>query len=447
MKRKLLIASAAVVPLSVLIGAVILARPVFAPSEETRTAMATMPAETAEAPVTDDITTPAPTAAPTAASEPETTAPLVETTPPEGAVLTAKPVEVYTALTLGQLLEDTNVQLANGDTTLDTSLTGTFEVTVSYTYEGKSYAHPLSYTVEDTTAPLLLNAGWGAVVEQGETFALTQHVGYADNYDPVPILTYTGTVDTNVCGVYPLTATVTDASGNATSWELSIEVVEEEITPPDNASRLSFDSFTQQYAGENVRFGIDVSKWQGDIDFEAVKAAGCSFVIMRMGHYYDEIVMDEYYLANMEKARAAGLEVGVYLYTTANTEEEVRENARWIAEQLDGQPLDFPVVFDWESFSRFQQYAMSIHDLNCLFEIFAEEMEQYGYSAMLYGSKNYLNNFWYDHDDHPVWLAHYTDRTDYAGDYVMWQMSSRGRIDGITGDVDLNILYTDPEMD
>ncbi|MGN0612292.1 MAG: GH25 family lysozyme, partial [Porcipelethomonas sp.] len=230
------------------------------------------------------------------------------------------------------------------------------------------------------------------------------------------------------------------------SWELTVEVTDNIPVYEDNNTRLSFDSLKQQYGETGVKFGIDVSKWQGDIDYEAVKNAGCSFVIMRIGHYYDEIGMDEYYKANMDAAKAAGLDVGVYIYTTANTTEEIKENAAWIAEQLDGQPLDFPVVFDWEDFSNFQQYEMSINDLNELFELFASEMEKYGYSSMLYSSKNFLNNFWYEQTEYPVWLAHYTDKTTYAGDYVMWQMSCFGRIDGIEGDVDFNILYTDRSL-
>ena len=151
--------------------------------------------------------------------------------------------------------------------------------------------------------------------------------------------------------------------------------------------------------------------------------------------------MDEYYLRNIAAAKDAGLEVGVYLYTIANTEEEIRQNASWIAEQLDGMELDFPVAFDWERFGNFQQFGMSIRDLNELFLLFAEEMEGYGYSAMLYSSKTYLENFWYVQQGYPVWLAHYTSETDYAGEYILWQRSCRGRIDGIDTDVDFNILY------
>lgn len=399
--------------------------------EDILAVIATVPAETT-AEITEPVTT---------------TDPEIFHEPPENAVLAVSDsVEVYDEITLSELLTDTNVQLENGGTVVDTSETGNFDIEISYTFDGRMYEHAISYSVADTTPPVLLNSGWNAVVERGDTFDLNNYVGFADNYDRSPTLTYTGYVDTNVCGIYPITAAASDFSGNTTSWELSIEVVDEIPVPPDNNARLSFDSLTQQYAGDNVRFGIDVSTWQGDIDFEAVSAAGCSFVIMRIGYYYDELTMDSYYLDNMAKAKAAGLDVGVYIYTTANSEEEILENARWIAENLGGQELDFPVAFDWENFSNFQKYEMSIHDLNNYFELFADEMEKYGYSAMLYSSKNFLNNFWYDHSEYPVWLAHYTDETDYTGEYSMWQMSCFGRINGIAGDVDFNILYTDKPL-
>ncbi len=396
---------------------------------------------------TTEETLPDTTAAPTeAASETETPteAPTVPAEPPEEAILTVQEqIEVHSALTIAELFSETNVILEHDNDPVPTDTLGECEITISYLYDGVRYAHPVSYFVSDTTAPVLLNSGWGAEVVAGEAFDLEELVGYADNHDPAPVLTWTGSVDTGVIGSYPISATVTDSAGNATSWELTVEVVAEEITPEDNAPRLQFADFAASYGGEGKRLGIDVSKWQGDIDFEAVKAAGCSFVIMRMGYYYDDHEMDVYYEENMRKAQEAGLDVGVYLYTTANTEEEVRANAQWMLEILDGQELDFPVVFDWESFSNFQQYDMSIHDLNTLFTIFAEELESGGYSAMLYSSKNFLNNFWYEHGDFPIWLAHYTDATDYEGEYCLWQMSCRGRIPGITGDVDLNVLFTE----
>lgn len=295
----------------------------------------------------------------------------------------------------------------------------------------------------DTDPPILLNGGWGTTILQGTNFELSDYVGYADFYDAAPILTYTGIVNTDVCGTYPITATITDDAGNSYSWKLKITVVESLPSGGGGGTSpgLSFDSLIAKHSGEGIRFGIDVSRWQEEIDFEAVKAAGCSFVIMRIGHFNESITIDAYYHQNIVAAKAAGLDVGVYLYTTANTPDEIKANAAWVAKQLAGIKLDFPVAFDWERFGHFQEYQMSIRDLNELYILFDEEMQRYGYSTMLYSSKNYLENFWYVQKDYPVWLAHYTSETDYAGDYMLWQRSSRGRIDGITGDVDFNILY------
>ena len=393
-----------------------------------------------------------------AATTVSTTSVTVTTTVTTAAVTTTAPsspddiimagsesVEVYDVLTVGDYITDTNVELVDPDMLLDTSEIGQHVLSVPYIYDGRQFTNDITYTVTDTTPPLLLNSGWSPVHLRGTDFDLNDYVGFADNYDRSPTLTYTGSVDPNTNGDYPLTATATDSSGNSTSWDVTITVADIVPTPPDNNERINFSDFMERYAADNVRFGIDVSTWQGSIDFEAVRNAGCSFVIMRIGYYYSNITMDDYFQSNLAGALNAGLDVGVYIYTTDRSEDNVREHARWIAEQLGGTQLSFPVAFDWEEFGGFQKYGMNIHDLNEYYRIFSEELESYGYSAMLYSSKNFLNNFWSEESKalNPVWLAHFTDQTDYTGDYAIWQASSCGRIDGITGDVDLDILYTD----
>ena len=386
----------------------------------------------------------------TTATATETSATQTTTTEPVRQKITLKTagaVEVYDTVLLRDYITEPEIRLENKNSRLDTSKTGTVEQSVRFTYQGQSYTQNIRYQVVDTTPPLLLNGGYNTVIETGKPFDLNKCVGFGDNYDKSPRLTYTGQVDTAVPGKYPITATVTDAAGNKTSWDLTVTVADKLPTYTDTASRLSFSDFAEAYGGKNKRLGIDVSKWQGKINFEAVRDAGCQFVIMRIGHGRNSMEMDEYYRSNMAGAKAAGLDVGVYFYSTANTEKAVRQEARWIAENLKGEKLDFPVVFDWESFSNFQKYGMSIHDLNMLFEAFADELQKQGYSAMLYGSKNYLQNFWYPQKKYPVWLAHYTDQTDYLGDYAIWQMSCRGRIPGIAGDVDLDIQYMDVHLE
>lgn len=364
--------------------------------------------------------------------------------PPAEVILTAvDTVEVYEDMTIAEFITDTNAELQDVDKLIDVSELGEKKVKVKFTYGGKLYEKELKYNVVDTTEPVLLNSGWEPYAIADQPFDLNSMVGFVDNYDRSPTLTYEGVVDTSMIGSYPITATVTDSSGNSTSLDMTVLVLTEKPQPQDNNTRVSFSDFMSYYCYDNVSYGIDVSAWQTNVDYNAVKSEGCEFVIIRMGYCYDQIKMDDYYLQNMENATAAGLDVGVYFYTTANTEEKVREQARWILEQLDGRSLDYPIAFDWESWGQFQQYGMNIHDLNELFEIFCEEIEKGGYTAMLYSSKNFLNNFWENKNNRPVWLAHYVDETDYDGLFAIWQASAYGRIAGIEGDVDMNIRIND----
>lgn len=352
-------------------------------------------------------------------------------------------VPVYGEFSINSFITEANVVILNGDELLDTSETGKHSVTVKYSQGGDELEKKLTYMVEDTEAPVILNGGWNSYHRAGKEFDLNDYVGFADNYDSNPVLTYDGYIDPDTPGDYPLTACATDSSGNVTSWDLTISVVGSVPVPPDDRERVDFSDFAYIYGGDGIRLGIDVSTWQGEIDWEAVRNAGCQFAIIRIGYSYDSIVMDDRFYANIEGARAAGVDLSVYFYTTANTEDKIREQARWIADNLNGEAVDLPIGFDWEEFGSFQKYGMSIKQINDLYSLFAEEMAGYGYDTMLYSSKNFLNNVWNEHSKSisPVWLAHYVDGTDYEGDYSIWQQSSCGRIPGIYGDVDMNIMY------
>lgn len=372
----------------------------------------------------------------------------IDKNPPDSVIFeSSDSLEVYSDVKVSEFIIDTNTEILNSDEILDTSGLGHENITVIFRYEDKTYEKIISYEVVDTTEPLVLNSGWNPYVQVGKPFDLNSIVGFADNYDRQPVLSYTGEVDTETVGNYPITVTVTDSSGNSTSWDMSVLVLNEIPVPEDNNPRVNFTDFIEYYNYENVSYGIDVSAWQTNVDYEAVKADGCEFVLMRIGYCYDEIQMDDYYLQNIENADNAGLDIGVYFYTTANTEEKAREQARWIVEQLDGRELDYPIAFDWEEWACFQEYNMNVHDLNNIFNVFCDELEQNGYSGMLYSSKNFLNNFWENDMNYPVWLAHYIDETDYTGPFAIWQASAYGRISGIEGDVDMNIRINDISLD
>lgn len=392
-----------------------------------------------------ETTTQTSTATTVATTETTTTTVKIEdkVIPKEVYFETLDTVEVYDEVPLSELITDTNVTLLEPDKIIGTKKLGREGVKVRFEYEGEEYLGKVGYDVVDTTAPVVLNSGWNPYVKLDQPFNLSSLVGYVDNFDRSLDLSYTGEVDTSTIGRYDITATVTDDSGNSTSWDMAVYVLMDIPAPEDNNPRVNFTDFVDYYCYENVSYGIDVSAWQTNVDYEKVKAQGCEFVIMRMGYFYGDIVMDDYYQQNMENATNAGLDVGVYFYTTANTEDEAREQARWIVEQLDGRELDYPVAFDWEEWGQFQQYGMNVRDLNEIFEAFCDELEKNDYTGMLYSSKNFLNNFWTNKNNRPVWLAHYVDETDYDGQFAIWQASAYGRMDGIEGDVDMNIRIND----
>jgi len=310
---------------------------------------------------------------------------------------------------------------------------GLKEISEDYTF---------TYTVVDDVAPVVLNSGNGAIVQRGTEFNIDEVVGYADNADPSPKLSLEGSVDMSKNGSYPLHATVTDASGNSTEWDFTVTVADSVPAAQNDAAKVNFADFCGTYAGDGRSFGIDVSVFQGDIDFEAVKAAGCDFVIIRIGYSLDgERVEDTNFAQNYAAAKAAGLRIGVYFYSTDNSEEAARESADWIIEKLGGDSLDLPVAFDWEAFANFQTFGMSLLTLNDLYDVFADELKAAGYDCMLYGSRIPLETVWNDTDTRTIWLANYVDATEYTGSYLMWQQSCTGRIDGISGDVDMDILY------
>lgn len=302
--------------------------------------------------------------------------------------------------------------------------------------------YTLRYSVVDTVAPMI-HSGDGAVVERGTEFDLNAVVGYGDNADPEPEVKVDGEVDMSKNGSYPLHVTVTDASGNKTDWDLNVEVADSVPTYDDDRDRTAFSEFVNTYKGDGKTFGIDVSEWQGDIDFEAVKKAGCEFVIIRIGYNLDgEFNYDSKFEDNFKNAKAAGLKVGLYMFSYDNSAETLKAATDEVIKKLDGEKLDLPIAFDWEDFAEFQTYKMSFYDLNKLYDVFAKEMNAAGYDTMLYGSLIYLNNVWADKDTRPIWLAQYADKPDYKGPYMMWQASDTGRIDGIDGDVDMDILVT-----
>ena len=196
--------------------------------------------------------------------------------------------------------------------------------------------------------------------------------------------------------------------------------------------------------------GIDVSSFQGDINWQLVREDGVEFAFLRAGYrgYGEEgnIRADEKFEANYEGAHNAGIDVGVYFYSQAISVEEAIEEARFVLDKLNGRPLEYPIVFDWETVYTGSEEdvprteEVMPHTLTLSAIAFCETIRDAGYEAMIYTNKRQavLKYDMRQLANYPVWLAQYNTTLSYIYDFDIWQYGV-GTVDGIEGDVDLNI--------
>ena len=195
------------------------------------------------------------------------------------------------------------------------------------------------------------------------------------------------------------------------------------------------------------RLIIDVSSHNGEIDWDKVKGAGIDGVMIRLGYrgYGDAtIVEDDCFQKNIAGAKDAGLKVGVYFFSQATTPEEAIEEAEYVTKKIWGRGVTLPVAFDMEPFMGNERFIN--HDIKSKTEMadaFLKVISKFGYEPILYGNPTWLTN---DVDnskltEYPVWLAHYTFSTEWPYAFRMWQFTSQGRVSGINGDVDLNLIF------
>ena len=360
-------------------------------------------------------------------------------------------VPVYSKLKVKDLIASIDGKVITNKT-LNTEELGKQEV--SFVYKDKNNKEKrgvFTIDVVDEEKPLVwLSGSYSARV--GSDLNLEDEIFCADNYDSNPTCKIEGTYDLNTAGTYNLTYVATDSNKNEERINFTLNVYEPApattTQTPDAAEQreevvTAFNDVVAIHKDENTEIGIDVSKWQGDIDFKKVKDAGATFVMIRIGSQQGvdgEYILDPYFKQNIENALANDLKVGVYFYSYANSKKEARKQATWVLDQIKDYEITLPIAFDWECYNSFNQMELSLFGLNEVAESFLEKVEDKGYDGMLYGSKNYLNSIWKYHD-YDVWLAHYTDQTDYDSHYIMWQLCQDGRIDGINTAVDINVLY------
>lgn len=184
--------------------------------------------------------------------------------------------------------------------------------------------------------------------------------------------------------------------------------------------------------------GIDVSKWNGDIDWSKVKKAGVEFVLISCGTSQSSIDSFE---KNYKGAKNNGIMVGVYRYSYAKTEESAVKEAQSLLNNIKGKQLEFPIVIDIEDSSLTK---LSRQEKTDIVKAFCEEIENAGYYAMYYCNLNWLNSHLYKDQlsKYDLWLAQW-NVTEPSVECGIWQMYDNGKIDGISGNVDMNMSFKD----
>jgi len=278
---------------------------------------------------------------------------------------------------------------------------------------------------------------------------------------------YTAIIAVLVIGVIAVVILFAQALGNAADPYKSADAPETQLlqqanptkpnlgTPPEvpdiPGNRYSEVDFAYEgdyltcLAGESV-LGIDVSSYQGQIDWEAVRQAGVEFVIIRVagrgygasGVLYD----DDSAQANYEGATAAGLKVGAYFFSQAITVEEAQEEAAYILEKTAHWDMEMPIVFDWEcEGEEYRTYGLSERTLTDCTLAFCQSGEEAGREAMIYFNPAQHNKQFYIEEltAYDFWLAMYSDFMTYPYHIDMWQYTRHGTVPGIDGDVDINL--------
>lgn len=224
---------------------------------------------------------------------------------------------------------------------------------------------------------------------------------------------------------------------------------------PNPHGRLDF-----QYDGRYLKAlrcdsmaGIDVSAYQGKINWKRVADSGIEFAMIRLGYRgygaKGTLVEDKYARANLEGAAKAGLKVGAYFFSQALTEAEVHEEIDLMLEIMGDAEITMPVVFDWEYISEEARTAnMDDRTLTDLNLVYCQRMAQEGYQPMIYFNPTQARTLLFLHEleEYPFWLAYYSDRMTYPHRFEMWQYTCTGRVPGIEGDVDINVFLLDQKL-
>lgn len=267
-----------------------------------------------------------------------------------------------------------------------------------------------------------------------------------------------------ICGCKSDSDTTSSAASEGTAYNIQAElnnIADDETVDPENTETGVEQGvqvrFNNVHSVKGLANGIDVSKWQGKIDWQSVKNSGIDFAVIRIGYRGENgiIYRDSNADYNIQQAQKAGILVGVYFFSTAVSTAEATEEAAWACEAVKGYNISYPVVYDCEGFtdSASRMYGISASARTDNAVAFADYVRGKGYTAMVYGAKSELENPDYWEMDRieqkaKVWVAQYSSpaypekqNPDYGRKYDMWQYTNRGTVDGVTGNCDMAVSY------
>ena len=360
--------------------------------------------------------------------------------------LNREEVDVFEEVSLNDLIKKINGKVIKNKK-INTSKVGKQKITFEYiTDKNIKVPYTIDINVVDKVPPLIRKFSSYTITTGDEDFYSKFFCG--DNYDNKPKCYIEGEYDVNTPGNYNLVFKGKDSSNNISESNFVLHVKEPStdstIPKQDFFLMYPFNDIISEYKKSNTKIGIDISHYQGDIDFDKVKKSGVEFVYIRVGRgggVGKNPVIDSKFKQNIKGFNKVGIPVGVYFYSYATSKKEAERDAKWVLKQIKKYKVDLEVAYDFEDWNDYNEYNLSFYNLSQIGESFNNTIKKAGYNGMLYSSKYYLENIWFK-TNYPVWLAHYINKTDYKGKYKVWQITDSGKVDGIENSfVDIDIMY------
>lgn len=243
-------------------------------------------------------------------------------------------------------------------------------------------------------------------------------------------------------------------SGNYYFFDI-LENISKSVVDNTKLVYPEFDEEVRDYIGRvsyaddtvSIRHGVDVSRFQGNVEWNKVKNDGYEFTYIRAGYRgYEKGTLseDEKFVDNIEGANAAGMDVGVYFFTEAITVAEGIEEAEFVLELIDGYNVNLPIVIDVEESAnknKSRSRNLSPEDRTAIVKAFCERIKEAGYTPMIYGNlKSHMRMTNIEElEEYDKWFAYYRFPLKFPYKFRVWQYTSTGKVDGINGDADLNI--------